>query len=80
MVNDSNRNKIIGVLIILILVLLIMVIYAFIVKPSINAYAAKAYSQGANDVINVLFNQIKEQGFTEITLSNKTMRLVPSQN
>ena len=74
---NIQRKGVIGILILLIIILTGMVIYAYIVTPIINKYVIKVYNQGANDVLNTIFIQIQQKGFTQISSGNQTLTLVP---
>ena len=70
-----------GILVLLVVVLGVIVIYSYVAKPVVTGYVTKTYnqgvSQGANDVLSVLVNQIQTQGYVQIPVGNQTLVLVP---
>ena len=79
---ENRKTKwIIGILILLVLILGMIVVYTYVAKPVITGYVTKTYnqgaSQGANDVLSVLINQIQTQGYVQIPVGNQTLVLIP---
>ncbi|PIO07196.1 hypothetical protein COU59_03580 [Candidatus Pacearchaeota archaeon CG10_big_fil_rev_8_21_14_0_10_34_12] len=81
----SARNKtnlVIGILIVLVILLAGMVVYSYVAKPLISGYSVKTYnqgySQGANDALITLLNQVQARGYVQIPLgNNQSVVLVP---
>ena len=76
----KKTNLAMGFLVLLVVVLGGMVIYSFVTKPVVTGYVSKTYNQGASDVLGILLNQIENQGFAQIPISeNQSIILVPYQ-
>ncbi|MCF7910186.1 hypothetical protein K9L16_00750 [Candidatus Pacearchaeota archaeon] len=80
------KNKIawvIGSLLVIIIVLLGIVIYTLVIRPNFNDYVLEkqmeTYNQGVSDTIGYIVSEINQRGYSQISVGNQTLILVPGQ-
>lgn len=79
----KNRGNIVIILFLIIILLLGIILYLIVVKPTINNYVAdkqvEAYNRGIEDAVALIIRDIEQRGFTQLSVGNKTIFLVPAE-
>mgnify|MGYP001558350702 CR=1 FL=1 len=75
---ERNPYRTLFILTLLILlVLIVIVVYAFAIKPTIQGYVINKQVEASDFIVGTIFNQVKQQGFVQLTYMNESVILVP---
>lgn len=82
--NNEKNSRLIFVLVAVIVVLAAVVLYAFVIRPSYNAYVTKIQNQGVSQgvtlAVSSILTQLQQAGYVQIPVGgNQTLTLITPQ-
>lgn len=71
----------IRILAVVIVILVLALVYVLAIRPAVSGFVVNkqvdAYTQGQTDFLNAMLVQLQQNGYTQITVGNQSIVLVP---
>ena len=75
---ERNPYRTLFILTLLILLILVAIVaYVFLIKPTVQGYVVNKQVEASDFIVGTIFNQVKQQGFVQLTYNNESLVLVP---
>lgn len=77
----ADKKMTIRILAVVIVILVLALVYVLAIRPAVSGFVVNkqvdAYTQGQTDFLNAMLVQLQQNGYTQITVGNQSIVLVP---